>query len=259
MVDLRQAVAGALAVVMGWSAQTAHAMPVIDVANLVQNLMAAQQAVKQVTTLMEQAQLAAAQLQAMRQQLRSMDAGQLVGVAADITGSEDLRQIERAMVAHRDLMASIDQVKKGFDERLDSARLMRLSWRDYVTWEQGRIARREEAALARVNAEAHAMRRIESDYAFARDQAAKIGGTSGTHEALQQMNVQMNRVVVQNAELLRQLSTAFGRHAAEREMQEAEERQQQRSRQDAYRVASDGMRAADRTAIDTWKSSGTRP
>lgn len=256
MVDVRQALAGALAVVMGFAAPGARAMPVLDIANLVQNLISAQQAVDQVLALYEQTRLHAAQLQAAYQQLRSMDPQQVAGLAADITGSDDLRQIERAIAGHRELMGSIEDVRRGFDERLDTARLMRLSWRDYVAWEQARITRREEGALARVNAEVHAMRRIESDYAFAREQAAKITGTAGTHEAVQQLNVHMNRVVQQNAELLRQLSTAFGRHAAEREMQQAEERQQERSQQDAYRTASEGMRAADRAAVEAWRRGG---
>jgi conjugal transfer/entry exclusion protein len=258
MVDVRQAVAGALAVVLGVSSPVSHAMPVIDAANLMQNLMAAQQAAEQVLALYEQTQLLTAQLEATHQQLKSMSPEQLLGVAADITGSAELRQVERTIAAHRDLVGSVQEVRRAFSERLDAARLMRLNWREYVAWEQARIARREEGAVARVNAEVHAMRRIEADFAFAREQAAKIAQTAGTHEAMQQMNVQMNRVVQQNAELLRQVATAFGRHTAEREMQEAEDRLQQRQRQEAYRTASEAAWAADRAAVDLLKR-GVRP
>ena len=258
MVEVKHAVALALGVSFGLVASPARAFPVIDVANLAQNLIAAQQIALQVDTTYRQLRTQVEQLQAMREQLKSMDPAQIAGILGDLTGNEDLHQIERALAANRDLIGSLHRVKQGFDDRLDTAKLMKLSWREYVTWEQNRIARKEESALARVNAEVQAMQRIESDYAFAREQAGKIATTSGTHEATQQLNVQMNRIVQQNAELMRQLSTAFGRATAEREMQEAEDRARARSQEDAYRAVADAARTADRAAVEAWKAGQRR-
>lgn len=257
MVDVKQAVAAALALSLGLGATPARAFPVIDAANLIQNAMAAYQALQQVTTLYAQLETQLQQLRAMQQQLKTMDASQIAGIAGDITGVDELHQLERALAAHRDLLGSLRTVKDGFDQRLDTAKLMKLTWKEYVAWEQNRLARREEGALARVHAEIHAMKRIESDYEFAREQASKIAGTAGTHEALQQMNLQMNRVIQQNAELMRQLSTAFGRATAEREMQEAEDKARTRAQEDAYRVVAEAARVADRAAIAKW-SAGRR-
>jgi P-type conjugative transfer protein TrbJ len=257
MVDVKRAVATALVLSLGLGAAPVRAFPVIDAANLVQNFMAAYQSLQQVTTLYSQLQTQWQQLRTMQQQLKTMDPSQIAGIVGDITGIEELHQIERALAAHRDLLGSIKKVKDGFDERLDTAKLMKLTWKEYVAWEQNRLARREEGAMARVNAEIHAMKRIESDYEFAREQASKIAGTSGTHEAVQQMNVQMNRVIQQNAELMRQLSTAFGRATAEREMQEAEDKARAKAQEDAYRAVAEAARVADRAAIEKW-SAGRR-
>lgn len=252
MVDVKHAVAVALALSLGLGAPPARAFPVIDFANLIQNFAAAYQSLQQLTTQYSQLEAQWQQLKTMQQQLKAMDPSQIAGLAGDITGVEELHQLERALAANRDLLGSIEKVKEGFDQRLDTAKLMKLTWKEYVAWEQKRLARREEGAMARVNAEIHAMKRIESDYEFAREQAAKIAGTSGTHEAMQQMNVQMNRVIQQNAELMRQLSTAFGRATAEREMQETEDKARTKAQEDSYRAVAEAARVADRAAIEKW-------
>lgn len=258
MVEIRRAVIAALALALGLGARPARAITFIDPVNLIQNFISALEAVKQVGLTYQQLQVQWQQAQAMARQLQSMDPAQIAGVLGDITGRDELLQLERALAANRDLIGSLNTIRRGFDERLDTARLMKLTWQEYVAWERNRIARKEEAALARVQAEAHAMKRIEADYEFARDLAAKIPASSGTHEAVQQMNVQMNRVIQQNAELLRQFSTAMGRATAERDMQEAEDAARARAQEDAWRAAVDAARRADRQAIDAWNR-GSRP
>ncbi|MET0348856.1 MAG: hypothetical protein ABW067_03610 [Rhizobacter sp.] len=258
MVELRRAVVAALLVVLGLNPPQARAITFIDPVNLIQNFISALEAVEQVGLTYEQLQYQWQQAQSMARQLKSMDPSQIAGVLGDITGREELLQLERALAANRDLIGSLNTIRRGFDERLDTARLMKLTWREYVAWEHNRIARKEESALSRVQAEAHAMKRIEADYAFAREQAQKITQSSGTHEAVQQMNVQMNRVIQQNAELLRQFSTAMGRATAEREMQEAEDAARARAQEDAWRIAAEAARRADRDAIEAW-TRGRRP
>ena len=258
MVEIRRAVIAALVLALGLGARPARAITFIDPVNLIQNFISALEAVKQVGLTYQQLQVQWQQAQAMARQLQSMDPAQIAGVLGDITGRDELLQLERALAANRDLIGSLNTIRRGFDERLDTARLMKLTWHEYVAWERNRIARKEEAALARVQAEAHAMKRIEADYEFARDQAAKIPASSGTHEAVQQMNVQMNRVIQQNAELLRQFSTAMGRATAEREMQEAEDAARAKAQEHAWRTAVDAARRADREAIEAW-TRGRRP
>ncbi|ARN21410.1 hypothetical protein [Piscinibacter gummiphilus] len=258
MVELKRAVIAALVLALGLGAPPVRAIVFIDPVNLIQNIISAMEAIEQVHATYTQIQVQVQQAQAMARQLKSMDPSQIAGVLGDITGREELLRLERALAANRDLIGSLNTIRQGFDERLDTARLMKLTWHEYVAWERNRIARKEESALARVQAEAHAMKRIEADYDFAREQAQKIPQSSGTHEAVQQMNVQMNRVIQQNAELLRQFSTAMGRATAEREMQEAEDSARAKAQEDAWRAAVEAARRADRQAIDAWNR-GRRP
>lgn len=254
MVELKKALATALAITLAGASPPTQAFVFVDPLNLIENMMSAYKAVQQLAVAYDQLAGQYRQLELMARQLQSMDPTQVVGLLGDITGLQELREIEKAMAANQDLLESIDTVRRSFDERLDSAKLLRLTWDEYVRWEKGRVQRKEEAAMARMHAEIHAMKKIESDYEFARQQAGRIAGTAGTHEAMQLMNVQMNRVVQQNAELLRQISTAFGRASAEKEMQEAEHRQRIKAREAAYKEARDKDLLADRAAIDSWKA-----
>ena len=101
---------------------------------------------------------------------------------------------------------------------------MNIPWSQYVQMEGARVQRSEQAAVARVRSEKHAMERIEKDYQFIREQADRIPASAGIHESMQQLNVQMNRMLQQNAEILRNLALANGSQAAERQMQELEQR-----------------------------------
>jgi len=258
MVELKRVLVAALVALLGLGPAPSRAVTFVDPLNLIQNILSVLEAMKQVDATYQQLHVQWQQAQAMARQLKSMDPSRIAGVLGDITGRDELLQLERALAANRDLIGSLNTIRRGFDERLDTARLMKLTWQEYVAWERNRIARKEESALARVQAEAHAMKRIEADYDFAREQAAKIPQSSGTHEAVQQMNVQMNRVIQQNAELLRQFSTAMGRATAEREIQEAEDAARAKSQEDAWRTAVDAARRADRQAIDAW-TRGRRP
>lgn len=258
MVEAKHAAALALGMILVGLAPKASALVVVDPVNLVHNAKSAVEALRQVALLQAQIQHQVDQLKTMREQLKSMNPSQLAGLLGDITGIDELNRLEKALAANRDLIASIETVKKGFDDRLDSAKLMKLTWNEYVEWEKGRLVRKEESALARVNAEVQAMRRIESDYKFAREQAGRITATAGTHEAMQLMNVQMNRFIQQNAEVIRQLSTAFGRAAAEREIQEAEDKARAKAQEDAFRRMQETARENDRAALQAWNEGRKR-
>jgi conjugal transfer/entry exclusion protein len=254
MVDAKRAAVAAAVWVCMAHAPAVQAMPVLDVANLIQNLTAARHAAQQVASAYQQIKLQQQQLQSMREQLRSMNPSQIAGILGDVTGVEDLHKLEKTLAANRDLIGSIDKVRKGIEARLDTAKLMKMTWKEYVAWEMNRVARKEESAVARINAEVHAMKRIEEDYAFAREQGARIAGTAGTHEAMQLMNVQMNRLIQQSAEVVRQLSTAFGRAAAEKELQEAEDKARVKAQEDALRTVVTAAREADRAAVEAWNT-----
>jgi hypothetical protein len=74
--------------------------------------------------------------------------------------------------------------------------------------------------------------------------AAKIPSSTGMHQAVQQSNIQLNRLVTQNAEILRVLAQANG-------AQKAEEMAQQAQRDAASREAANKLLESQRkVAVD---------
>ena len=146
MVELKKALATALAITLAGASPPTQAFVFVDPLNLIENMMSAYKAVQQLAVAYDQLAGQYRQLELMARQLQSMDPTQVVGLLGDITGLQELREIEKAMAANRDLLESIDTVRRSFDERLDSAKLLRLTWDEYVRWEKGRVQRKEEAA-----------------------------------------------------------------------------------------------------------------
>ena len=93
------------------------------------------------------------------------------------------------------------------------------------------------------------MKRIETDYSFIREEGTKIGASAGLHESMQQMNLQMNRLLQMNAEVMRQAALAQGTQDAEKKMQENEDAARKLASQEAEQAARDASaeaRAADK-------------
>lgn len=225
---------------------------VYDPTNWAQNLATAESMAKQVSTAYRQLLNQYQQYDTMVRQLQGIDPGAVLRNIQDAMTPEDLANVRRALAAVEDLSADIRTVRESVNKRLDEAKLLKMNWSDYITWEGHRIGRSEEAAIKRVEAERHALERIEKDYAFVREQAAKIPMSAGVHESTQQLNVQMNRLIQQNAEVIRQLALANGSQAAERQLQEAEERKRAAVVADHMRTRLEEGRAAGRNQVRAW-------
>ncbi|MFN7692768.1 MAG: hypothetical protein ACK5O3_01825, partial [Burkholderiales bacterium] len=185
-------------------------------------------------------------------QLGQAVANQSLQEILDIPEVRDLRQI---LAAGQDLTRSIRDVEGSFRRRIDEARQVRISWRQYVEIERRRISRSETAAVKRVQAEQETMKRLEKDYDFIRREGARIGGGESMQQALQVMNVQMNRMLQQNAEVMRAMALSQGSQAAESQMQEAERRAQALQKgeeEEEKRLRLESRRARDKAAIDSF-------
>lgn len=234
-----------------WAAGAAGV--VFDPTNYAQNIRTAVSTVQAVRVQIQQYQNQIMQYMTMIEQLRKLDPRIIMQIAEEIFGPDEVRATTEAIRATAALQGSLQGVRDTFNRRLDSAHLARMSWSDYIGWEQERLAAREGSAVARVAAEQHALRMVEKDYEFARDAAGRIQGTSGTKAALDLMNTQMNRVIQQNAELNRQIATSLGGHAAEKEMQEMEKEQREKAAKSV--IAQQQQEAAQREfqLIDQFK------
>lgn len=219
---ITKTIAAVLAAVMStssWSA--ASGSVVLDPTNLVQNTLSANQSVKSVVVMYEQLKTQIQQYQAMAQNIKSM-AGK-AKVELQQFGFDDIKNINQAIKAYKQLGRSVQETRSIITRRLDEAKLMGTSWKDYLSYEQGRLKTNEEGAAARVQAEQEAFRRVEDDYKFARETAEKIPATEGTHAAIQQSNALLNRMVTQNADIIRTLAQANGSQKAEEMAQKAEQ------------------------------------
>jgi P-type conjugative transfer protein TrbJ len=215
---------------------------VFDPTNLAENAAAAVNSARQIALQYEQLAAQYQQYSAMIRQLQSMQGVAEVALSQDSFAS--VADVHRAVRAYRQLGSSIEQTVRLYNERLDEARLLGVNWSGYMRLERERVARNQEGAAARVQIEQRAFERVEDDYRFARETAQKIPLTPGTHAAVQQSNAILNRLVTQNAEIIRTLAQAQG--AAK-----AEEMLQQDARQAAGRAATQRLvQAQGRVAID---------
>lgn len=226
-----------------------------DPANFIQNYISAFNAVRGYVQQGEQLYLELKSYEQMLAQARSL--GHEVSHLSlkqmlDRTQVESLRKV---LAAGDELAGEIREIERGFRRRLDEARAARLPWDRYVSIEKDRIARQETAALRRVQTEQAALQRIEQDYEFIRREGAKIGGDESMQQSLQTVNVQLNRMLQQNAELMRQLALAQGSQAAEAQLQQAEERArrlQQADEAEQRRLKVLARIKADQAAIDAF-------
>jgi P-type conjugative transfer protein TrbJ len=227
---------------------------VFDPSNFAKNTITAAQTVAQTA---RQAQAYVTQLQQYRaqlQQLQAMDPGRAAGLV-DQNGS-DLRDAREAARQVQNLYGSVTDLQSVFQRRLDMAKSMNLSWNEYVNREQAMLYRNQDSAIQRAREDIRVMDRVRRDYEFARTAEEKIPATAGTHEAMQLMNLQMNRVITQNAELMRGLTTAMaGGSSAEQQAQANEAKQrvleERKNRQEVTRARREG----DKAALDAWKAS----
>lgn len=195
---------------------------VYDPTNYAQNLISAKEAVKEVKTGLEQLKVQYDQYKNLVEQVKSMKPETLNMLIDGMPVPDEVKRLSKVLVATHSLQGDIESVQKAFQFRLDESKLRKMKWEKYLELEAARIANREISAMARVQAEKHAMQRIEKDYEFIRDQADRIPQSTGMHSSMQQLNVQMNRMLQQNAELLRAVALAQGSQAAEEQIRAAE-------------------------------------
>ena len=117
MVELKRMGVAVLVAVLGLGPAPSRAITFVDPLNLIQNILSVLEAMKQVDATYQQLHVQWQQAQAMARQLKSMDPSQIAGVLGDITGRDELLQLERALAANRDLIGSLNTIRRGFDER----------------------------------------------------------------------------------------------------------------------------------------------
>jgi conjugal transfer/entry exclusion protein len=231
---------------------------VFDPANYVQTLTTALNAVKQTWTQYEQLRQQIQQVAQQARQLRGIDPSAAAQALAELPNAEDLRRLSAATTATAELAGSIETVQRNFSQRLDEARLANQSWSDYERVWLAQLARRDQAALARVAAEKAADAQVARDFEAARSLGERIGGTAGMHEAQQLMNLQLNRLLQQGAFLNQQIAKFVGGHEAERLQAQIEVDVQARDASNRARALAEAQRASDAAGLQAWAEAARR-
>lgn len=179
---------------------------VFDPSNFARNTVTSIQAVQSTSTLINQYQTQLNQYQNQILQLKNIDPSSVAGMLA--RNSAELQNANTAAASMNNLYGSLGSVQRSFNNRLDTAKAMGMTWDQYTTFEQSRIQRNQDGAAARAQEDIRMLDRVQRDYQFAQESEAKIPATAGTHEAMQLMNVQMNRVITQNADMIKALNSS---------------------------------------------------
>ena len=180
------------------------AFVVFDPSNFVKNSLTAFQTAQQIEYLISQYKTQLSQFQAELLQLKGLDSE--VNNYLIQKNSSDFNNINQVSNSLKLLFGSIEDIGTNFKKRLDTAKLLSLDWPQYVSFEQSRIQRNEDNAGQLAKDDLMILDRVQRDYQFALEAQSKISDTDGIHQSLQLLNLQLNRVITQNADMIKSIN-----------------------------------------------------
>ena len=157
-------------------------------------------------TIKSNAQQAAAysmQLQQYQTQLM-----QLKGMDPGATGSlmqrtiQDIRTANQYRGALDNLYGSVNNVNGMYESRVRDMSTTGLTWDQYMSREQMMSQRTQAGQSTLMSKEVGAMQKASDDYAYAQSLQSQIPQSAGMHESMQMLNMQMNKMLMQQASLL---------------------------------------------------------
>ena len=188
-----------------------------QLANNIQLVKVALDAAQSARTLVQQIRLQRQQYEA---QLRNLQGLARVSpeLAADTASAvATLAAYQRAL---DQLHGTLGQQQSFIDQRFTEARLGGMDWLSYLQQQDRLLAQRNGHARQRLAQERAVLEQVAGDYAFARRLQEEIPDSVGQHQSLQHLNLQMNRLVTQNARVLQVMSASL-RDRGESEAQRA--------------------------------------
>lgn len=151
----------------------------------------------------------------------------------NITGFDALKQgiseAKSALDSFNKLRSTVTSLRgnlmkevETIEDRFSEAKLMKKGWKEYVAQVATDVATKNQRAIGRLKQESEIMKNVEKDYDLIRDLQSEVKGTVGMQQSLQLLNEQMNKVLVQNNQLIEILASAHYRDQGEKEAAEAE-------------------------------------
>ena len=177
---------------------------VFDPSNFIKNSLTAAQTAQQIEYLVSQYETQLSQYRTELLQIKGLD-NELVNQLLDknLVDSQNINQLSNSLTT---LFGSINTITQNFRQRLDTAKLLSLSWPQYISFEQNRIQRNEDNAAQTAKDQLQILDRVQRDYEFALNAESKINLTEGLHQSLQLLNSQLNRIITQNADMIKSIN-----------------------------------------------------
>lgn len=225
-------------------------MIVFDPTNFVQTTITAAESLKATAQRATAYALQLQQYQTQLKQLQNIDknlAGAILG-----RNNTELQSALQLVATVGQMYGSVDQLRDRFRGRLDEVKVMGMSWDKYILYEQSRIQKNVQGAADRAREEVRIVERVNRDMEYARELEAKIPASAGVHESMQQLNVQMNRMLTQAGDYSRIMSAmanASGR-AVEAAQQQNEQDQRDLEQLRQLNAITKARLDSERRAID---------
>ena len=105
-----------------------------------------------------------------------------------------------------------EQLRSAAQARLIDVRQSGLSYSEYEQMERDRIAAGDRRRAQVAAHEIAIMQNVSNDAQFIQEMQNKIPATVGAHEATQLMNVQLNRIIAQNATMIQLMASSNSQH-----------------------------------------------
>jgi len=158
------------------------------------------------------------------QQLKSLDPRQLAALGG--VSMTDLQAVYNYIGSLKNVMGDLNNVSDALNKRFTEAQLSGRSWQDYLASQQDAVKANVKAAQIRAQNEAALLKSVQDDFAMAAEWQAQIPATLGTNEDVQLLNAQMNRLVMQNAQVMKLLVDQNGAMKSAAQMDELAKRKQ---------------------------------
>jgi P-type conjugative transfer protein TrbJ len=143
----------------------------------------------------------------------------------------------------------VSTVHNNITRRFDEAKISGQSWPDYVKTEADRINRGVGNAADRASADRSLLDRVNKDYEQVREWQSLIPQNEGMKDSMMLMNSQMNKLVTQNAEVMKSMATASLQQQNAR-IDDLAQKQKEIDQAEALRNAAINGLADDRAAIN---------
>jgi type IV secretion system protein TrbJ len=189
------------------SSSFSFAFVVFDPSNFLKNSLTAAQTAEQILVITAQYEAQLKQFETQVLQLKNLPKE----LAEDflLKNRVEMESASELSAQVESMYGSINQIRSNFNLRLDTAKLLNLNWSQYLQFEKNRIDQAQVDAISMSTKDLKSASRLKRDYEFASSLESKISNTAGIHEAMQILNVQVNRIITQNADLLRSINVSI--------------------------------------------------